>query len=88
MFYARLTNQHIMLARHLIFDDLFLLNSKQNSTIKCSGFYSLSFFSEMQQGMMYRAAFSVLLIIATVTAQSDGISGCGGSVKVSQGILK
>ena len=86
MFYARLTNQHIMLARHLIFDDLFLLNSKQNSTIKCSGFYSLSFFSEMQQGMMYRAAFSVLLL--TVTAQSDGISGCGGSVKVSQGILK
>ena len=54
----------------------------------CSGFYSLSFFSEMQQGMMYRAAFSVLLLIATVTAQLDGISGCGGSVKVSQGILK
>ena len=88
MFYDRLTNQHLVSARHLLLDDLFFLNSKQNNTIKCPEFYPLSFFSEMQQGMMYRAVFSVLLLIATVTAQSDGISGCGGSVKVSQGILK
>ena len=59
------------------------------STSLCArGFIDYLFSSVIRLRMLCRAAFSIILLIATVVAQSDGISGCGGSVKVSPGILK
>ena len=37
---------------------------------------------------MHRAIVSAILFISVALAQSEGVSGCGGSIRVSQGILK
>lgn len=37
---------------------------------------------------MHRAIVSAILFISVALAQSEGVAGCGGSIRVSQGILK
>ena len=37
---------------------------------------------------MYRVGFSAILLTLAVLAQSEGLSGCGGSIKASQGIMR
>ena len=48
--------------------------------------FFLSSFSP--QRTMHRAIVSAILFISVALAQSEGVAGCGGSIRVSQGILK